>query len=135
MSIQTLSRIFSGRKKKDKLADMKIGSSATLPIQKNTSKTSSMIIDVNNNAPPLPPRQNHNILNRRGSLPHNSFKGVKKELLEKHANMIVHTLTVSRVFNVSHFHELSRSSLSLSRSQKQIFTVKLFFFFFIPHLD
>lgn len=34
------------------------------------------------------------LLNRRGSLHHNQFKGVKKELIEKHANQIIHTMTV-----------------------------------------
>lgn len=34
------------------------------------------------------------ILNRRGSLHHNQFKGVKKELIEKQASQIIHTMTV-----------------------------------------
>jgi BAI1-associated protein 3 len=38
-------------------------------------------------------RRRH-VLNRRGSLHHNQFKGVKKDLIEKHASLIIHTLTV-----------------------------------------
>lgn len=38
------------------------------------------------------------LLNRRGSLHHNQFKGVKKELIEKHASQIVHTMTVGELF-------------------------------------
>lgn len=95
MSTLSLSRICSGRKRKEKLSDMKTGSSSTLPLQKNNSRPSSIVIDINNNnAPQVPMRQK--VLNRRGSLFHNQFKGVKKELFEKHANLIVHTLTVSR---------------------------------------
>lgn len=37
------------------------------------------------------------VLNRRGSLHRNQFKGVKKELIEKNAYHIIHTMTVGRI--------------------------------------
>lgn len=62
--------------------------SSTLPTVKHVPK-----IDINNNAPQPAIRRRH-LLNRRGSLHHNQFKGVKKELIEKHASLIIHTMTV-----------------------------------------
>lgn len=54
-------------------------------------------IDVNNNNgnAPQPAIRKKQLLNRRGSLHHNQFKGVKKELLEKQASLIIHTMTVN----------------------------------------
>lgn len=43
------------------------------------------------------------ILNRRGSLHHNQFKGVKKELIEKQASQIIHTMTVGRTMRKTNF--------------------------------
>lgn len=33
-------------------------------------------------------------LNRNGSIKHNQFRGIKKDLLEKQTNMIIHSMTV-----------------------------------------
>lgn len=63
---------------------------STLPTKNHVPRVKSM--DFNNNAPV--PRVRQKLLNRRGSLHHNQFKGVKKELIEKHASQIVHTMTV-----------------------------------------
>lgn len=65
--------------------------SSTLPTMKHVPK-----IDVNNNAP-IPTIRKRHLLNRRGSLHHNQFKGVKKELIEKSANLIIHTMTVTYI--------------------------------------
>lgn len=53
-------------------------------------------IDLNNNRPVPMLRQKH-LLNRRGSIRHNQFKGVRKELIEKQASQIIHTMTVGFV--------------------------------------
>lgn len=66
--------------------------SATLPSAKHVPK-----IDRNNNAPPQPAIRRRHLLNRRGSLHHNQFKGVKKELIEKQQSLIIHTMTVKLI--------------------------------------
>lgn len=69
--------------------------SSTLPTMRHVPK-----IDINNNDPRPALRKRH-LLNRRGSLYHNQFKGVKKDLIEKQASLIVHTMTV-KVDHVTH---------------------------------
>lgn len=96
MSSLSLNRLSNGGgQSSNKKFNWKFGKSSTLPI-KVKQITSLSVVDVNNNgAAPIPiMRRNRQILNRRGSLYHNQFKGVKKELIERQAHMIVHTMTV-----------------------------------------
>lgn len=53
----------------------------------------SVDLDLNNNRP-VPMARQKRLLNRRGSLFRNQFKGVRKELIEKQASQIIHTMTV-----------------------------------------
>lgn len=42
-----------------------------------------------------PPRMNRrSSLNRNGSIKHNQFRGIRKDLLEKQTNLIIHSMTV-----------------------------------------
>lgn len=103
MSSLSLNRLCNGGgASKSKSFNWKFGRSSTLPSKKHVPKI--IPIDLNNNAPPVPMAR-RKILNRRGSLHHNQFKGVKKELMEKHANQIIHTMTVgfSRRFSLRMF--------------------------------
>lgn len=94
MSSLSLNRLCNGGgQSKNKNLNSKFGKSSTLPSKKHVPKVKP--IDLNNNAPVPMPR----ILNRRGSLHHNQFKGVKKELIEKNASQIVHTMTVGKSFD------------------------------------
>lgn len=86
MSSLSLNRLCNGQSNK-KGFNFKF---STLPRKKHVPKIPS--IDLNNNAPVPMVRQK--LLNRRGSLHHNQFKGVRKELIEKHARQIIHTMTV-----------------------------------------
>jgi hypothetical protein len=91
MSTLSLTRLCNGGgSSHNKNYNLKYGS---LPTRKHVPKVASVDIDMNNNAPQPTMRKRH-ILNKRGSLYHNQFKGVRKELIEKHANMIIHTMTV-----------------------------------------
>lgn len=95
MSSLSLNRLCNGGgQSKNKSFNWKFGKSLTLPSKKHVMKTRSSI-DLNNNAPIPMTRQK--VLNRRGSLHHNQFKGVKKELMERHASLIIHTMTVGRL--------------------------------------
>lgn len=92
MSSLSLNRLCNGGGESgSKRFNFKFGKSSTLPSKKHVPKIQP--IDINNNAPPVPVAR-RKILNRRGSLHHNQFKGVRKELIERHANLIVHTMTV-----------------------------------------
>jgi hypothetical protein len=99
---------------------------STLPTKKHTPKIE---LDINNNAPQPAMRRRH-LLNRRGSLHHNQFKGVKKELIEKHASLIIHTMTVNLRFassNVDHvFNENFLFSPRRLRNFMRKFSTKLF---------
>lgn len=94
MSALSLNRLCNGGgSSKNNFFNIKFGrNSSTLPTKRHVPK-----IDINNNDPQPAIRRRH-LLNRRGSLHHNQFKGVKKELIEKHASLIVHTMTVKRIF-------------------------------------
>lgn len=93
MSSLSLNRLCNGGKNsKGSNLPWSLGKSSTLPTKKHVPRIAS--IDENNNAPV--PMARKKILNRRGSLHHNQFKGVKKELIEKQASQIVHTMTVGR---------------------------------------
>lgn len=91
MSALSLNRLCNGGgSSNNKFFNFKFSSrkSSTLPTMKHVPK-----IDINNNNPQPAIRKRH-LLNRRGSLHHNQFKGVKKELIEKSASLIIHTMTV-----------------------------------------
>lgn len=94
MSALSLNRLCNGSgSSNNKFFNFKFGrNSSTLPTMRHASKISSKI-DINNNDPQPALRKRH-LLNRRGSLYHNQFKGVKKDLIEKQASLIVHTMTV-----------------------------------------
>lgn len=110
MSSLSLNRLCNGgRESKNKNLNWKFGSSSTLPTKKHVPKIQP--IDVNNNEAPPVAMVRRKLLNRRGSLHHNQFKGVKKEMIEKHASQIVHTMTVR-----------------ISRREKQ-FLIEIFYFF------
>jgi len=86
-----------GSQSKNKMFNWKFGKSSTLPTPRRVIPKALSTIDINNNTNgdgPMPMTRRKHLLNRRGSLHHNQFKGVKKELMEKHANMIIHTMTV-----------------------------------------
>jgi hypothetical protein len=104
MSSLSLNRLFNGSgESKNKNFNWKFGKSSTLPTKRQIPKIPSAI-DVNNNAPV--PMTRRKLLNRRGSLHHNQFKGVRKELIEKHASQIIHTMTVKTIrwkYLASHF--------------------------------
>lgn len=99
MSSLSLNRLCNGGgRSKNKSFNFKFGSSSTLPLSKNVTKIPTKITDLNNNANAPIPATRRKLLNPRGSLFHNQFKGVKKDLIEKHANLIVHTMTVSHIY-------------------------------------
>lgn len=53
-----------------------------------------------------PPRMNRrSSLNRNGSIKHNQFRGIKKDLLERQTNMIIHSMTV-RIIILFNFDEI-----------------------------
>lgn len=96
MSSLSLNRLCNGNvQNKNKNLNTKF---STLPRKKPIPKIPET--DLNNNTPrssvqPVQPK----VLNRRGSLHHNQFKGVKKELIERNASQIIHTMTVrNRLF-------------------------------------
>lgn len=92
MSSLSLNRLCNGGGESgSKNFNWKFGRSSTLPSKKHVPRIQP--IDVNNNVPPVPMTR-RKLLNRRGSLHHNQFKGVRKELIEKQASQIVHTMTV-----------------------------------------
>lgn len=94
MSSLSLNRLCNGGgKDKNKRNSWNFGRSSTLPLKKQVPKTQSIDLDLNNNRPVPMMRQKH-LLNRRGSLFRNQFKGVRKELIEKQASQIIHTMTV-----------------------------------------
>lgn len=97
MSALSLNRLCNGSgSSNNKFFNFKFGrNSSTLPTMRHVPK-----IDINNNDPQPALRKRH-LLNRRGSLYHNQFKGVKKDLIEKQANLIVHTMTV-KIDHVTH---------------------------------
>lgn len=110
MSSLSLPRLLNGGgNSNNRTFNWKFGSSksATLP-----TKRQQLTTDINNNSninkisnnnvggtgnkfvPPIPTARRKQLLNRRGSLHHNQFKGVKKEFIEKNAMLIMHTMTV-----------------------------------------
>jgi hypothetical protein len=97
MSSLSLSRLCNGDgSSKNKFFNLKFGKSSSLPTRKHALPSSKMElhdIDINNNAPQPAARRRH-LLNRRGSLHHNQLKGVRKDLIDKHASQIIHTMTV-----------------------------------------
>lgn len=118
MSSLSLNRLCNGGgRSKNKNFNFKFGSSSTLPHSKSCTKFSQeKISDINNNGNAPIPITRRKLLNPRGSLYHNQFKGVKKELIEKHATLIVHTMTVSHIlFFISdlYFHSSHRFSFCL----------------------
>jgi hypothetical protein len=129
MSSLSLNRLCNGGgESASRNFNWKFGKSSTLPSKKHVPRLS---IDVNNNAPPVPMAR-RKLLNRRGSLHHNQFKGVRKELIEKHASQIVHTMTVGlrRIdFLLVKMSRISRNfsrfiSLNRSRSFTKRFSLK-----------
>ena len=102
MSSLSLNRLCNGGgSSKNKNFNWKFGKSSTLPSKKHVPRVPS--VDQNNNAPVAMSRRK--ILNRRGSLHHNQFKGVKKELIEKQASIIIHTMTVNlELLKLKTFH-------------------------------
>lgn len=111
MSTISLSRLCNGgESSSNKNFDHKFN---TLPTKKHVPKLSTPVdIDINNNAPQ--PAVRRKLLNRRGSLHHNQFKGVRKELIEKHASMIVHTMTVCGDFFENKFLNFVLMALNLA---------------------
>lgn len=99
MSSLSLSRLSNGNgaKKNASIGSIYVKTNS-LPTKKHVPKIEPYDIDINNNAPQPVARRKHLLLNRRGSLHHNQFKGVKKELIEKHASLIIHTMTVKIIF-------------------------------------
>ena len=94
MSSLSLNRLYNGKgRNENKSFNLKF---STLPTRKYIPKIQKAETDLNNNAPV--PMVRRKLLNRRGSLCHNQFKGVKKELLQRHASQIVHTMTVRIVY-------------------------------------
>lgn len=117
MSSLSLPRLLNGGgSSNNRTFNWKFGSkkSATLPTKRQQLTTTT---DINNNinnihnsnnnisnnnvgetsnkfVPPIPTARRKQLLNRRGSLHHNQFKGVKKEFIEKNAMLIMHTMTV-----------------------------------------
>ena len=109
MSSLSLPRLLNGGgSSNNRTFNWKFGSkkSATLPTKRQQL---TMTTDINNNnnisnnnigetsnkfVPPIPTARRKQLLNRRGSLHHNQFKGVKKEFIEKNAMLIMHTMTV-----------------------------------------
>jgi hypothetical protein len=94
MSSLSLGRLCNGGSLNSINLNAKFGKTSSLPTRKHVPKLETFDIDINNNAPQPAVRRRH-LLNRRGSLHHNQFKGVKKDLLEKHASLIIHTMTVN----------------------------------------
>lgn len=127
MSSLSLPRLLNGGgSSNNKTFNWKFGSkkSATLPT-KRQQLTTTTTTDINNNnnsnknissnnvgetsnkfVPPIPTARRKQLLNRRGSLHHNQFKGVKKEFIEKNAMLIMHTMTVC-LFNLSTINHLN----------------------------
>lgn len=63
----------------------------------NCDKSSTLPLSIKTAV--APPRMNRrSSLNRNGSIKHNQFRGIKKDLLERQTNMIIHSMTVRILF-------------------------------------